>query len=203
MRKRKVLFGLLLILSMFVGFGSKAGNVYAAKIINSSNVTKEKIKKRIEINQKLLKTLYDKNVELKKWKRSILNPHKITKKFFFIREKSLLSFQNEAVKKLAADLNIINKNSSYARYILKCFGWKKDMISFIFGNSQPQQLNIKFEKMGCCPELIIKISRKFNSEEEKCIFIDGLKDIISKENLKIFFNVYGGNNVCNMCIALI
>ncbi|MBQ2671330.1 MAG: hypothetical protein IJG00_00750 [Clostridia bacterium] len=198
MKKRKVLFSLLLILSIFVGFGSKAGNVCATKSINSNGI-KEKIKSKIEINQKLLKTLYDKNVELKKWKRLILNPQKVTRRFFFVREKSLVSFQNEAVNRLAADLN---KNSSYAKYILKCFGFKKDIINFIFGDGKSRHVNVKFEKMGCCPELIIKISRKFNSKKEKYKFIDDLKEEISNENLKIFFSPYGEDDVCNMCIVL-
>ena len=204
MRKRKVIlfFGLLLTVSMLVGFCGKTSNVYAAKSINNT-VKKEKIKNTIEMNQKLLKTLYDRDVELKKWEMFILNKQKITKTYFFIRKKSLVSFQNEVVKKLATDLN---ENSLYTKYILKCFGWKKDLISFIFRNGKYGQVDAKFEKMGCCPELIIKISRKFNSQEEKCIFIDGLKKEIlneKNENRKIFFNPCDrDNNVCHMCIVL-
>ena len=216
MRKRKVLFGLLLILSIFVGFGSKSDNVFATKNING-NVTKERIKKKIEINQKLFKTLCENNMKLKKWK--ILNEdkrddflirkndrksqklQKLMNDFFSIREKSLVSFQNEVVKKLANDLN---ENVSYTKYILECFGWKKDMISFIFGKDKFQKLNVKFEKMGCCPELIIKINRKFNSQDEKHKFINKLKEKIIDENLNVFFNPGGvDDDGCRLCIVLV
>ncbi|MBQ6144056.1 MAG: hypothetical protein IJI84_06255 [Clostridia bacterium] len=218
MRKRKsvLFFGLLLMMSVLMGLGGKTSTVYAVKSINNT-LKKEKIKKKIEINQKLFKTLCENNMKLKKWK--ILNEdkrddflirkndrksqklQKLMNDFFSIREKSLVSFQNEVVKKLANDLN---ENVSYTKYILECFGWKKDIISFIFGKDKFQKLNVKFEKMGCCPELIIKINRKFNSQDEKHKFINKLKEKIMDENLNVFFNPGGvDDDGCRLCIVLV
>lgn len=220
MKKRKTLVSLLLVLSiaLFVGsvwnFNGETSDVYAAKTREkyyNDIKNKKRLKKKIENVKKISNTLVGLRGRLTKWK-NLINQQALKDKkleaqknavnqYAVVKEKSLKFFQNEMAKNLIDDLNQNFENVYYNPRniceVMKDFGWKQGLISLIF-DEREEKPAIKFIKIGCCPEIMIRVTKKFDSKIRKYKFLKKLNEINSKEESvkrKMFINFENKNSM--------